>query len=72
MLATRTRATIAELIKSLRQNNGMTQTELAKRAGVSKGAISRWEAGQRTPPTDMFITIMECLGASVDVTIREP
>jgi transcriptional regulator with XRE-family HTH domain len=36
-------------LKELRDNATLSQTELAARVGVSKAAISLWEAGIHTP-----------------------
>lgn len=34
-----------ELIKRLREKNGMTQSDLAGKIGVSDKTISKWETG---------------------------
>ncbi|WP_226655856.1 DNA methyltransferase [Guptibacillus hwajinpoensis] len=36
-------------IKNFREKRGWTQEELAKKVGVSKGTINRWEKGASTP-----------------------
>ncbi|MDD6036035.1 MAG: helix-turn-helix transcriptional regulator [Lachnospiraceae bacterium] len=33
------------MIKELREQNSMTQSELAERLGVSDKAVSKWETG---------------------------
>lgn len=38
--------TVAERIKSLRKNAGLTQTELGEQLGVKKNAVSKWECGR--------------------------
>ncbi|MDQ3692644.1 MAG: helix-turn-helix domain-containing protein [Chloroflexota bacterium] len=38
-----------ELIRSLRRQLGLTQSEFAQRLGVSMQAVSFWERGTRTP-----------------------
>ena len=42
-------ATMGERIKELRKANGMTQTELAEKMGVTKGTVSTWETDSRKP-----------------------
>ena len=37
----------AERLRTLRRERGMTQEQLAKSAGLSKGAIGNYEAGKR-------------------------
>lgn len=39
----------SELIKVARKRAGLTQVQLAERAGTSQPAIARWEAGERDP-----------------------
>ena len=38
--------TIAEKIRALRKQAGMTQTELGEILGVKKNAVSKWECGR--------------------------
>ena len=40
---------IRENIVNLRKQHGLTQDELAKIAGVSRGAVSQWEGGFSEP-----------------------
>ena len=37
---------ISDKIKALRENAGLTQTELGERLGVKKNAVSKWECGR--------------------------
>ena len=37
----------AERIKKLRKEAGITQAELGKICGLSKGTVAMWEVGQR-------------------------
>lgn len=58
--------TMGERIKELRKKSGMTQTDLAKKLGVTKGTISTWETGNRTPSFDALDTMGELFEASMD------
>ncbi len=41
-----------ELLKAVRRRQGLTQTELARRAGTSQPVISAYEGGHRDPTYD--------------------
>lgn len=56
---------IGENIKLFRQSKGLTQEELAKKLGISKSAISRYESGQREPDLDSVEKIASTLGVSL-------
>lgn len=38
--------TVGEKIKTLRKQQGLTQTELGEKLGVQKNAVSKWETGR--------------------------
>ena len=40
---------LAEKIRSLRRENGLSQEELAEKLYVSRQAVSRWEKGTAQP-----------------------
>jgi uncharacterized protein len=42
-------ATAGELIRRVRKSAGITQTELAQRAGTSQAAVARYESGDVSP-----------------------
>ena len=55
------------MIRELRKRRGMTQTELARRAGVKQGVISYIESGKtKHPRIDTLIAIAAVLGVSVE------
>ena len=55
------------MIRELRKRRGMTQTELARRAGVKQGVISYIESGKtKHPRIDTLIAIAAALGVSVE------
>ena len=58
-----------EMLKKLRTNKGLSQTELADMLFVDRSTIARWENGSRMPDAAMLIRIAECLDSNIDVLI---
>ena len=58
-------AEIGELISRLRQQKGITQTELARLAGTSQSAIHRIEAGRQNISLDMIKKLSTHLGGQI-------
>ena len=57
--------------KKARLVAGLTQTELAKRLGVSCASVSQWENGNNLPSVKRLQTVAETLGTSVDKLLEE-
>lgn len=51
-------------IRTARKAAGLTQAELAEKIGSSKGAITYYEGGQRTPLTPIAISIAKACGVN--------
>ena len=45
------------VFKELRMNAGMTQTELAKRLGITKSVVSYYELQKRTPSPNVLVRL---------------
>ena len=58
---------IGEFIASKRKEKNMTQSELAKKLGVTDKAVSKWERGLGCPD----VSILEILSKELDVSILE-
>lgn len=56
----------AERIKALRENTGMTQTELAKRISVTRSGVNAWEMGISLPSTNNLIELSLIFHVSID------
>ena len=54
--------TIGERIKELRKQQGMTQSDLAKKLGIPYQSIGQWERGIRTPKFNTISRIIDALG----------
>lgn len=57
----------AELIRQCRLSAGLTQQQLAIRAGTTKTAISRLEAGHVSPTIETLSRLLLCLGRQLDM-----
>jgi len=57
-------------IARLRLLRGMTQAELAEKAGTRAASIARLENGSRSPSLSLLRRIAEALDAQVEVKIR--
>lgn len=56
---------VGNRIKDTREKRGLTQRELATRINKSPSAISAYEAGAQTPPTDVLLSIARALCVSI-------
>lgn len=57
---------IGERIKELRQENKLTQAQLAKIIGVSQKAIDYWERNINEPKASYIIDLCNCFNISAD------
>lgn len=62
--------TTGEKITKLRKDNNLTQEQLAQILGVSRQAISKWEADGAFPETDKLIKMSEIFNCSVDYLLK--
>ena len=62
---------IGEKIKDLRNQNGLTQQELADRTELTKGYISQLERGQVAPSVVILLDLIECLGTTASDFFKE-
>ena len=57
---------IADRIRYLRDKVGMTQSDLAKRLGISRSAVNSWEMSLSVPSLSNIIEMKELFRVSVD------
>ena len=57
---------IAETIKQLRIERGLSQVQLAEQMYVTRSTIARWETGSRMPDATMIVRLAKCLGTSAE------
>lgn len=65
-----TEMTLAELIKKMRKEQGVTQSELAEAVYSDVSSICRWEHGENIT-WYKFLEITRVLGYTVDVEVSE-
>jgi transcriptional regulator with XRE-family HTH domain len=59
----------AEALKKLRQEQGLSQYELAARLIVTRSTVTRWESGLRLPDATMIARISKVLGTDVNTLL---
>lgn len=57
---------IADRIKVLREQCGYTQTELAKRLGITRSSVNAWEMGISVPSTQYVVELAQIFKVSTD------
>ena len=57
---------IAERIRILREAHQMTQTELAKKLGVTRSGVNAWEMGVSVPSTQYVVELALLFDVSAD------
>lgn len=62
-------AAIGKNIRKYRKEIGMTQEELAEKAGLSTNYIGGVERGEKTPSLESFISIVNVLGVGADLIL---
>lgn len=60
-----------ELVRSVRERRGLTQQELALRAGTTQTAISRLERGDQSPTVAHLEQLLLCLGAKLMLDVED-
>lgn len=63
---------IRDILKKLRENNHLTQEEMAKRVMVSRQAVSRWETGETQPNTDTLKLLSREFEVSINTLLGSP
>ena len=58
--------TIGTRIARLREANGLSQSDLAKRMNISRTGVRSWECGENCPATDNLISLAKIFHVSTD------
>lgn len=57
-------------LRRLRARSGMTQEELARRAGISRVYLARLEFGQQDPRVSIVVRLAQALDVSTDMLMN--
>ncbi|MBR0412321.1 MAG: helix-turn-helix transcriptional regulator [Eubacterium sp.] len=53
-------------LKKLRKEKGLTQIGLQMQTGIEQALISKYENGERIPPTDTLIVLADFFNTNID------
>ena len=53
-------------LRKLRKQHGLTQIALQMKTGIDQALISKFESGERIPPTDALLILADFYGVSID------
>ena len=62
---------IGHNIRAIRLHGLMSQDDLAKQLGITQGAVSQWELGNKNPRAAMLPKIAKVLNCTVDELLTE-
>ena len=53
-------------LRKLRKEHGLTQISLQMKTGIEQALLSKYETGDRIPPTDVLLILADFYGVSID------
>ena len=53
-------------LRKLSKERGLTQIGLQMKTGIEQALISKYETGERIPPTDALMILADFYGVSID------
>ena len=57
---------MGENLKKIRKDRGMTQIALQMQTGIEQALISKYETGERIPPTETLIIVADFFNTNID------
>lgn len=57
---------IADKIKTLREANGLTQSEVGNKLGITRSSVNAWEMGISVPSTMYIVELAHLFSVSAD------
>lgn len=53
-------------LRELRKKKGYTQLALQMKTGIEQALLSKFETGERVPPTETLVRLADFYGVSID------
>ena len=63
---------VKDVLKGLREKNGLTQDQMAQRVNVTRQAVSRWETGETQPNTELLKVLSREFDVSINSLLGSP
>src|SRR5689334_11558288 len=60
-----------DMLKTMREKAGLSQSQLAERSGLSLRSIQNWEQGHRVPRAQMLLALARGVGVPVEKLLTE-
>ena len=57
-------------LRRLRKERGMTQINVQMQTGIEQALLSKYETGDRVPPTEALITLADFYNVSIDFILN--
>lgn len=57
-------------LRLLRKSRGYTQIAVQMKTGIEQALLSKFETGERIPPTETLITLADFYNVSIDYILR--
>ena len=61
-----------DILKKLREDNNLTQDQMAEKVLVTRQAISRWETGETQPNVDTLKILSKAFNVSINTLLGSP
>ena len=58
-------------LKELRKRRGYTQISLQMQTGIEQALLSKFENGERTPPTETLVRLADFYNVSIDYLLGQ-
>jgi transcriptional regulator with XRE-family HTH domain len=62
----------AEVVARIVENSGLSQAELARRAGIPRSVLNVYVRGRREPGADALVRLAAAAGFDLELARREP